>query len=164
MRLLSAALTAAAVTVAVGGLLLPVSHPADAPLSPWARLVVAAAVMALAQLARLRLRVGSGTVNVAWGEAALIIGLYLVPAGWLPAAVFAGAGLAVLLISIFSDRRTATEIIHVAASLTLATALAAVVTTAVAPGVRRAAEPGPGRRAGARLPGLPRWSPPCWSR
>ena len=49
--------------------------------SPLARLGIAAGVMALAQLARLRFRVGSGTVSVTWGEAALIIGLYLAPAG-----------------------------------------------------------------------------------
>jgi diguanylate cyclase (GGDEF)-like protein len=133
LRALSAVIIPVALLVAAGGFALPVTHPADAPLSPWARLGLAAAVMAVAQLARLRLRVGSGTINVAWGEAALIVGLYLAPPGWLPAAVFVGTGLAVLLISMFSDRRTATEITHVAASLTLATALAAAVTSAVHP-------------------------------
>ena len=87
--------------------------------------------MALAQLARLRLRVGSGTVNVAWGEAALIVGLYLVPAGWLPAAVFLGVSVAVFLISAVSERRTLSEIAHIAASLTVATALAAAVGSAL---------------------------------
>jgi predicted signal transduction protein with EAL and GGDEF domain len=133
VRVLWTVVITAALAVVVAGLALPVEHPADAPLTPWARLAIAAALMALAQLARLRLRVGSGTVNVAWGEAALIVGLYLVPAGWLPAAVFAGTGVAVLLISVFSDRRTATEVAHIAASLTLATALAAAVTSAIHP-------------------------------
>jgi predicted signal transduction protein with EAL and GGDEF domain len=133
LRLLRVAVVTVALALVAGGLLLPVAHPAGAPLSPWARLAIAAGVMALAQLARLRLRVGSGTVNVAWGEAALIVGLYLVPAGWLPAAVFTGTGLAVLLISVFSDRRSASEVAHIAASLTCATALAGALTSAVHP-------------------------------
>ena len=33
-------------------------------------------------------------VSITWGEAALIVGLYLAPAGWLPAATLLGAGLA----------------------------------------------------------------------
>jgi predicted signal transduction protein with EAL and GGDEF domain len=133
VHILSAVLIPVAVALAVAGLFLPVEHPADLPLSPELRLALAGAVMAAAQLARLRLRVGSGTINVAWGEAALIVGLYLVPPGWLPAAVFVGTGVAVLLISLFSDRRTATEIAHVASSLTIATAVAAAVTLAVHP-------------------------------
>ena len=72
--------------VVVAGGCLPVTIRPTRSASPPARLAIAAGVMALAQLARLRLRVGSGMVNVAWGEAALIVGLYLVPAGWLPAA------------------------------------------------------------------------------
>ncbi|HEU5107796.1 MAG TPA: hypothetical protein VFT95_04395, partial [Micromonosporaceae bacterium] len=140
--MLSAALIPVAVAIAVAGLLLPVEHPADLPLSPLTRLALAGAIMAVAQLARLRLRVGSGTINVAWGEAALIVGLYLVPPGWLPAAVFVGTGVAVLLISVFSDRRTATDIAHVASSLTLATALGAAVTQAVHPVYGQPLSPG----------------------
>jgi predicted signal transduction protein with EAL and GGDEF domain len=139
---MTAVLVPVALAVAVAGLLLPVSHPTGAPLTPPARLVIAAAVMAVAQLARLRLRVGSGTINVGWGEAALIVGLYLVPPGWLPAAVFVGTGLAVLLISVSSDRRTVTEIAHIAASLTLATGLGAAATAAVHPAYGARLSPG----------------------
>ncbi|GLH98035.1 EAL domain-containing protein [Phytohabitans aurantiacus] len=121
---------AAALSAAVVGLVTPADAPPAGPLSPLSRLGIAAGVMAVAQLARLRLRVASGLVSVTWGEAALIIGLYLAPAGWLPAATFVGAGLAWLLLSFFSDRRTPIEILHVTASLTVAVALATTVTTA----------------------------------
>jgi diguanylate cyclase (GGDEF)-like protein len=120
----------AALSAAVVGLVTPADAPPAGPLSPLTRLGIAAGVMAVAQLARLRLRVASGLVSVTWGEAALIIGLYLAPAGWLPAATFVGAGLAWLLLSFFSDRRTPIEIVHVTASLTVAVALATTITTA----------------------------------
>ncbi|MEH1123454.1 EAL domain-containing protein [Micromonospora sp. CPCC 206061] len=120
----------AALSAAVVGLVTPADAPPAGPLSPLSRLGIAAGVMALAQLGRLRLRVASGLVSVTWGEAALIIGLYLAPAGWLPAATFVGAGLAWLLLSFFSDRRTPIEIVHVTASLTVAVALATTITTA----------------------------------
>ena len=47
-----------------------------------------------------------GHVSVTWGEAALIVGLYLAPAGWLPAATFARRGIAWTLLSLFTERRT----------------------------------------------------------
>lgn len=141
VRVLSAFVITAAVAAVVAGLVAPVSHPAGAPLTAWQRLSIAAGLMAVAQLARLRLRVGSGTVNVAWGEAALIVGLYLVPPGWLPSAVLVGTGLAVMLISVFSDRRSAAEIAHIASSLALATTLAAVVTSAIHPAYGAALSP-----------------------
>ncbi|HYN97407.1 MAG TPA: GGDEF domain-containing protein, partial [Pilimelia sp.] len=139
---LSATVVAVALAVAVGGLLLPGSHPDGVALSPAARLGVAAALMAVAQLARLRIRVGTGTVNVAWGEAALIAGLYLVPAGGLPAAVFAGTGVAVVLISLLSDRRSPGEILRIAASLTVAAGAGAALTSAIADPYGAALTPG----------------------
>ena len=57
-------------------------------------------------------------VSVAWGEAALIVGLYLVPAGWLPAATLLGAGLALDAAVLLNDRRPPLEIVRIAASLT----------------------------------------------
>jgi diguanylate cyclase len=127
---LTLAVLVAALSAAAVGLLMPVDVPTDGRLTPLARLGIAAGVMAIAQLARLRFRVAAGTVSVTWGEAAFIIGLYIAPAGWLAAATFVGAGLAWVLLSIFSDRRTPLEIVHVAASLTAAVALATTVTTA----------------------------------
>ncbi|MEJ3741930.1 bifunctional diguanylate cyclase/phosphodiesterase [Actinomycetes bacterium KLBMP 9797] len=122
----------AAVAAAGASLLFAFDARPGGALPPLARFGLAAGVMAVAQLARLRLRVPSGVVSVTWGEAALIIGLYLAPAGWLPAATILGAGLAWVLLSVFADRRPPTEIMHVTGSLTLAVALAAAVTTAAA--------------------------------
>jgi predicted signal transduction protein with EAL and GGDEF domain len=132
LLVLTTAVLAAAIAAAGVGLAVPADLPPDDPLDPLARLAIVVGVMALAQLARLRSRVGSGTVSVTWGEAALIVGLYLSPAGWLPAATLIGAGLAWGLLSIFADRRSIVEVLHIAASLAAAVALATAVTTALA--------------------------------
>ncbi|MFC7544809.1 putative bifunctional diguanylate cyclase/phosphodiesterase [Plantactinospora sp. GCM10030261] len=92
------------------------------------RLGAALAIVALAQLARLRFRLATGTINVAWGEAALIIALYLAPAGWIPAAVFLGSGLAWVILSAVSDGRPPVEVVRVTASLTIAASLATAAT------------------------------------
>jgi diguanylate cyclase len=134
MLILTAAVLAAALAAAAVGLAVPADLPPDDPLhsiEPLTRLAIVAGVMALAQLARLRFRVASGTVSVTWGEAALIVGLYLAPAGWLPATALVGAGLAWGLLSIFPDRRSIVEVLHIAACLTAAVALATAVTTAL---------------------------------
>ncbi|MEV1289011.1 EAL domain-containing protein [Micromonospora sp. NPDC049679] len=128
-RLTAAVLAVALCAAGLGVAVAELSHGGAS--TPFVRLAVVTAVIALAQLARLRLRIGSGTVSVTWNEAALIIGLYLAPAGWLPAATLVGAGLAWTLLSIFVDRRTAIEVVHAAASLTVAVALATAVTTAI---------------------------------
>ncbi|MEO3923596.1 EAL domain-containing protein [Micromonosporaceae bacterium B7E4] len=121
-----------AVTLAVAGLLIPADLPADGPLPVLARLGIATAVMATAQLFRLRFRVGSGRVSVTWGEASFIIGLSLVPPGWLPAAALLGAVLAWTLLTIFVDRRSALDVAHAAASLAISVALAVAVALTVA--------------------------------
>ncbi|WP_407951967.1 putative bifunctional diguanylate cyclase/phosphodiesterase [Plantactinospora sonchi] len=117
---------------AVLGLTLPATLPTDDPVSPLTRFGIAAAVLGTAQLLRLRFRVADGVVNVSWGEAALIIGLYLVPPGWLPAATLAGVGVAWTLLSIVADRRSVLDVLHTTASLTAAIALATLVTTTLA--------------------------------
>ncbi|MEV4541454.1 putative bifunctional diguanylate cyclase/phosphodiesterase [Micromonospora echinaurantiaca] len=131
VRLLTAAVAVTALVAATVGLTLPARLPADDPLGGPARFGVAVAVLALAQLARLRFRAAAGMVSITWGEAALIICLYLVPAGWLPAATLLGAGLAWSAISLFGERRSALEVVRIAVSLTAATALAVSVTTAL---------------------------------
>ncbi|MFD0968706.1 putative bifunctional diguanylate cyclase/phosphodiesterase [Plantactinospora endophytica] len=88
--------------------------------------------MTVAQLFRLRFRVGTGRVSVTWGEASFIIGLSLVPPGWLPAAALLGAVLAWTLLTIFVDRRSALDVVHTAASLALSVALAVAVALTVA--------------------------------
>ncbi|WP_121162505.1 putative bifunctional diguanylate cyclase/phosphodiesterase [Micromonospora pisi] len=133
MLVLTAAVLAAALAAAGAGLAVPAQLPPDDPLGsvePLVRIAIVAGVFALAQLARLRFRVATGMVSVTWGEAALVIGLYLMPAGWLPVAALVGAGLGWGLLSIFPDRRSVVEVVHIAASLTAAVAVATTVATA----------------------------------
>jgi diguanylate cyclase (GGDEF)-like protein len=142
LLVLTAAVGAAAIAATVVGLATPAHLSSGDPLPPLARFGIAAGIIALAQLARLRIRVPSGTFSVSWGEAALIIGLYLAPAEWLPAATLVGATLAGILLSLFSHRRSAVDVLRNAASLTTAAALATVATTAL--GAPFAATPTPG--------------------
>lgn len=124
-----AALLAALCTVGIGLSISSDPHSAEVP-AP-ARFAIVVLLLGVAQLARLRFRIGTGTVSFTWGEAALIVGLYLVPSGWLPAAAAIGVGMAWTLLSIFSEPRTLPEIVRVTASLTTAVAVATVVTRAV---------------------------------
>jgi diguanylate cyclase len=78
---------ATALAAVLGGLWL-------VPAAPDGRLALAVLAVLLAQVLRLRFRVGAGVLYVAWGEAALIIALYLVPAGWLPLAFAVGTAVA----------------------------------------------------------------------
>lgn len=96
-----------------------------------ARFAVVVLLLGVAQLARLRFRIGTGTVSFTWGEAALIVGLYLVPAGWLPVATAVGVGAAWTLLSMFAESRTVPEIARVTASLTVAVAAAGLLTQVV---------------------------------
>jgi diguanylate cyclase (GGDEF)-like protein len=132
VRGLTPVLIGAAVLVSVGGALLPPHRQPGAPLSPVAGLGVAVLVVAAAQLARLRFRLGRGTVSVSWGEAAFVLGVSLAPAGWLPAATLIGTIGAWLLISWLDDHRRRGELLHLTASLTLGSAGAAAMTVAVA--------------------------------
>ncbi|MEV0156702.1 bifunctional diguanylate cyclase/phosphodiesterase [Micromonospora sp. NPDC050686] len=140
MLTLAVALTALAATVV--GLTVPASLPPDDPIPAVARFGLAVGAFALAQLARLRFRTAAGMVSITWGEAALIVCLYLVPAGWLPAAALLGTGLAWTAMSVLADRRPAVEIVRITASLTAATALAATVATALGQPLLAAPTPG----------------------
>jgi diguanylate cyclase (GGDEF)-like protein len=128
VRVLTFVMIALALGSAVAGFLIPTELPADDPLPALARLGIAAAVVAIAQLFRLRFRVGSGMVSVTWGEAAFIIGLFLVPPGWLPAAALVGAGLAWALMTIFVDQRSTLDVVHTTVALTVGVAVATVAT------------------------------------
>ncbi|GIG89442.1 EAL domain-containing protein [Plantactinospora endophytica] len=132
VRVLTFTVLPVAVILAAAGLLIPTDLPADDPLPAAARLGIVAGVMTVAQLFRLRFRVGTGRVSVTWGEASFIIGLSLVPPGWLPAAALLGAVLAWTLLTIFVDRRSALDVVHTAASLALSVALAVAVALTVA--------------------------------
>ncbi|MEU7839776.1 bifunctional diguanylate cyclase/phosphodiesterase [Micromonospora sp. NPDC049114] len=131
LLVLTTAVTVTALAAAVVGLTLPAGLPSDDPLGGPARFGIAVAVLAVAQLARLRFRSSAGMVSITWGEAALIVCLYLAPAGWLPSATLLGTGLAWTALSLHSDRRPPLEIVRIAASLTAASALAVSVTTAL---------------------------------
>ncbi|GAA2654724.1 bifunctional diguanylate cyclase/phosphodiesterase [Paractinoplanes durhamensis] len=127
VRALTAGVVGIAVLVAVAGVLLPVSRPADRPLSVMAGVGLAALLVAAGQLARLRFRLGRGVVSVSWGEAAFIIGFVVAPPGWLPLATMAGAIAAWALLSWLDEHRNVAELAHLAASLTLGAAGAATV-------------------------------------
>ncbi|MEV4488803.1 bifunctional diguanylate cyclase/phosphodiesterase [Micromonospora coxensis] len=140
--LLVAAVTLTALAAIVIGLTVPVTLPPDDPLPAPARFGLAVAAFAVAQLARLRFRTATGMVSITWGEAALIVCLYFVPPGWLPAAALLGVGLAWGGMSLAVDRRPPVEVLRIAASLTAATALAVTVATALGSPLLAAPTPG----------------------
>ncbi|BCJ70953.1 hypothetical protein CS0771_04970 [Catellatospora sp. IY07-71] len=85
-------------------------------------------LITLAHLFGLRMRVGSTSIDVDWGEAALIVGFILVPVSWVPAAAGIGVLLAKPVVSLVAGNRTSpVETVRAAASLTLAAGLAAIV-------------------------------------
>ncbi len=131
---LSVTVLAVAVLTALIGVFLPTAPAPGVPLGVLTGAGAAAVLVAFAQLARLRFRVGRGTVSVSWGEAAFILGFALAPPGWLPLATFVGAAGAWLLISWLNDHRSLPDILHLAASLSLGAAGGAAVATAVAGG------------------------------
>ncbi|MEV0329175.1 bifunctional diguanylate cyclase/phosphodiesterase [Micromonospora echinospora] len=130
-RLLVGGLLLAALSAAVVGFAVPVRLAPDDALPPWARFGIAVAVFGTAQLARLRFRAVAGMVSITWGEAALIVSLYLAPAGWLPAAALVGTALTWGLLSLLADRRSVVDLVRIVATATTATAAAVVVTTAL---------------------------------
>ncbi|MET0426338.1 MAG: EAL domain-containing protein [Actinoplanes sp.] len=132
VRFLTAAVTGVALLIAVLGILLPSSMPADRPLPPLAGAALAVALVVAGQLARLRFRLGRGIVSVSWGEAAFIIGFVLAPPGWLPALTLVGAAVAWTVLSRVQERRTLAEMAHLSASLTIGTAGAAAVAQLIA--------------------------------
>ncbi|MEO3775266.1 bifunctional diguanylate cyclase/phosphodiesterase [Micromonospora sp. B11E3] len=140
--LLTAALVLTALVTAAVGLAIPARLPADDPLPGAVRFGIAVAAFAVAHLARLRFRVSSGMASITWGEAALIVCLHLLPAGWLPAAVLLGAGLAWTALSLAADRRPPVETARIVASLTAATALAVAVAASLGAPLLAAPTPG----------------------
>lgn len=122
---LMAATIVAGFVAAVVGPVLPSGHPPTDPPYPVARLVLATCLMGAAQLARQRVRLALVVVSVTWTEAAVVVCLHLVPATWLPAVTFVGAGLGWFLLSAFDGRRG--EGVAVAATLSVAVTPAAAV-------------------------------------
>ncbi|WP_442933257.1 putative bifunctional diguanylate cyclase/phosphodiesterase [Micromonospora psammae] len=142
MLLLTAAVTLTAVAAVALGLSVPAVLPPDDPLPAPARFGIAVAAFSVAQLARLRFRTATGMVSITWGEAALIVCLYLAPAGWLPAAALLGVGLSWTAMSVVADRRPPVEVLRIAASITAATALGVAVASALGEPLLAAPTPG----------------------
>ena len=123
LQVLYAWVIPAAIVTAVGAAALPGTPPLHtiAPL----HLGFALAAATMAQLARVRVRVGTTQISLGWGEAALIVVLYLIPYGWVPAMVLVGVFLAQVVLRLFGEVRTPVALAYNAAILSLAAAVAA---------------------------------------
>ncbi len=96
-------------------------------------LAAACTVAALAAFVRLPVRIDGSSVELTWGEAAVVVLLHTLPAGWVPAAVLVGVAGAQTARGLADQRRTTGVILRTAATLTLAATAAAVVAYAVDP-------------------------------
>ncbi len=136
---LYAAVIPAAVVIAVVG---AVGY-APAPVEHGAAVRLAAAVVAvvLAQLARVRVRIGKALISLGWGEAALIIVVFMVPLGWVPAVVLVGVALSQVVFRVAGEVRTPVNMAYNAAILAVAAAAAAGVAALVLPAERTLSDP-----------------------
>jgi diguanylate cyclase (GGDEF)-like protein len=131
VRVLTAVIVGAAVLIAVAGTLIPAPLPSGRPFPAVVGVLVATALAAVAQLARLRFRLGRGVVSVAWGEAAFIVGFIVAPPGWLPLVTLVGASIAWALLSWLNEHRNVADVAHLTASLSLGSTGAVVVTSLI---------------------------------
>ncbi|HZM83968.1 MAG TPA: bifunctional diguanylate cyclase/phosphodiesterase [Candidatus Limnocylindrales bacterium] len=119
---LIAAMAALAVVAAVGMPLL--TGETTMTLRGFGHFAIVVGLVVLARLFRMPMRVGTASIGVAWGEAAVIVGFTLVPAGWVPAAVLIGTFAGTAVRSTFSDGRRAIEWLRISSALTLSSCLA----------------------------------------
>src|SRR5438874_6133023 len=105
------------------------------------RLVAAIAAVLLAQLARVRIRLGPALVSLGWGEAALVVVVFVVPLGWVPASVLVGVAISQVIFRIAGEVRTPLNMAYNAANFTLAAAAAAGVAGLVLPATRSLSNP-----------------------
>ncbi len=89
--------------------------------------VVVVALVILANLFGLRMRVGNTTISVAWGEAAVIVGFTLIPAAWMPATVGVGILIGTSLRGMLGDRRSPFEVLRATGALTLSAGFASII-------------------------------------
>jgi diguanylate cyclase (GGDEF)-like protein len=113
-----------------------------APAAPDWRFPLAVMAVALSQLLRVRFRAGAGVLYLAWGEAALIVGLSLVPAGWLPLTFALGVALATGLRVLAGRERTNWLTSSVVASFSVAAGVGAAISVLVADPYGRPLTPG----------------------
>jgi diguanylate cyclase (GGDEF)-like protein len=95
------------------------------------RLGAAIVAVALALVARVRVRVGATYVALGWGEAALIVALYLVPIGWLPVVMLTGISLSMVVMRVCREIHSTALMAYNAASLTVAGSCAGLVAEAI---------------------------------
>src|SRR5438874_1405111 len=90
-------------------LLIPLGLAAHALLptrpAPWYLLAIAVGTVALSHVAVVRVRVGSTRMSLGWGEASLVVLLYLIPGGWIPLAIFLGVAVAMVVLQVVGDDR-----------------------------------------------------------
>ncbi len=115
--------------------------PVAVPPHSAVRLAAAVGAVVLAQLARVRVRLGASEISLGWGEAALIIVIYVLPLGWVPASVFAGVALSQIVFRIAGEVRTPLNMAYNAAILALAASAAAAVAAPILPADRRLGDP-----------------------
>lgn len=127
-------LAAALAMVLVG----PVVAPEPPPL--W-RLAFAIGVTAVAHVLRQRFRFVATVFYLAWGEASLIIALFLVPAGWVPLVVATGTLLSAGMRRLHDRAPPPRSSIEVASGLTVAAGVAALVAELIADPYQAALDP-----------------------
>ncbi|WP_033339524.1 putative bifunctional diguanylate cyclase/phosphodiesterase [Catenuloplanes japonicus] len=131
VRTLHATVLAVALAAAILGLLIPAGDLSADGLPVWLRWSIVAGLVACGQLARIRVQVATGSVSVTWGEAALIVGLHLLPVQWLPAATAVGAALAWTVLSAGRVHRATAEAVHAGSSLVAGATAAALLAPAI---------------------------------
>jgi hypothetical protein len=125
----------AAFAVMTAGLVLaarpsPANRVGVPGLHTYQLIAIGVGIVVLAQFARIRVRAGKAVVQLAWGEAALVVLCYLLPAGWVPAVTMTGVVISQMLFQFIGDRRTGVMIAHNIAALGLASGSAAGVALA----------------------------------
>jgi diguanylate cyclase len=139
LHALYATVIPAALLVAVGGVVLyapPVSRAADA-----GKLLVAVGAVLLARLARVRVGIGAAQISLGWGEAALIIVLYLIPLGWVPAAVLVGSALSQVILRFAGEVRTPANMAYNSANHAVSAAVGAALAAWVFPATHTLSNP-----------------------
>lgn len=86
-----------------------------------------AGLFVIAHLLGTKMVLGSSTIHVAWGEAAVIIGFTVLPAAWMPAAVGVGVFAGTSLLSYWSTKRPPIEWVRASASLIISAGIASAI-------------------------------------
>jgi diguanylate cyclase (GGDEF)-like protein len=113
-------------TIIAAGVSIAGPSLSDGPILMPAEFFAVAGLFVLAHLLGTKMVLGSSTIHVAWGEAAVIIGFTMLPAAWMPAAVGLGILVASLILSYFTGR-TPIECLRASAALTISAGVAAAL-------------------------------------